>query len=77
MARLHHGDPAPGEAVRAPLVEQGDDLLLQQLVGGAGLDQVLVAGVGVLLALADGPAQAGAVGLGPPAVEDAEVQHRR
>ena len=56
MERFHLRDPAPRQPIGAPLVEGGDDIVLQQIVQRRRLHLVLVLGVVVALAASDGPA---------------------
>ena len=57
----------------AALVEHGDDFVFEQRVDGAGVQPVLIVGVG--LAFADGPAAGRLVGFVEPAVQNAQVEH--
>ena len=65
-------DPLPRRLL-AVFVKHRHDLVFEQVVDGAGVQRVLVLGVG--LAVADGPAAGEFGGFVEPAVEDAQVQH--
>ena len=72
--RLHHRDPGARKPPAVPIVEQGDDLVLEKVVEGLALHPVLLLRVAVRLAAADRPAEIGGVPLVPPPVEDRNVQ---
>ena len=72
---VHHPlDPVPRQTVDVAIVEQRNHLLAQDAVQIGRVAGVGDAVVDVLRALADGKAVGAVEGLGPPAVEDREVQ---
>jgi len=73
-AAFHAGDPGLGYAGGGALVELWDDLAFEEVVEGAAFDGVGGGVVGVGLAVADGEAEFGVVGLVPPSVEDGAVE---
>src|SRR5215213_3774798 len=72
--RLHALAPAMRNAVVAALVELRDDAELEPLVEIAGVARIHHRRIGILVAGNRPPVRA-VVGLGPPAVEDAELEH--
>ena len=72
---IHHAaDPMPRQTVDVAVVIQRDHLLAEDAKQVGGVAGVGDAVVDVLRAAADGEAVAAVVGLGPPAVEDRQVQ---
>src|SRR5205807_3276634 len=70
---LHDAYPAARQAVAAAVVEEGHNLLFQEVVNGPALNIILIIQIGVLLAGADGPAVVLGITFHPPTVEHAHV----
>jgi len=68
-AGTHPGQPAPWQALLVAVVEAGHDFVLEEAVEHVRFRAVPAGVRAVLLAIAEGPADLGAPGLGPPAVE--------
>ena len=76
---FHAVDPLAGQAVGAAFVESGDDFAFEELIESFGFDLILVAGILVGLAFADGPPDFGPAvqtnlpSFIPPAIQSADV----
>src|SRR5271165_4417996 len=78
--RLHALNPLARNAVGPAIVEGGNDIALQQIVERLGFHLVLVLPIGIIFAVADGPAHLPRIlrivpHLVPPAVGHAQVEY--
>src|ERR1700686_649747 len=71
---LHPGDPPAWQTVLIQLVIQGDDLVAEHPEERLAVAHVMDTGRGVRFAAADGETVLAVISLGPPSVENREVQ---